>query len=170
MIAVGLGGQSHLFSQPRACQFRAIRIRRGAPCSRPRVQVWKLNREYCGLYFVQPKITSNDMMEITRLHSVFSESAQLFRQCLVSANNDPRIASSSKILRRVKAKQPNVAHGSSLGDSVGEWKFCADRLRGVFNQCKTVTFRNLKKRVHLAAQTKQMNRNHGADFFSALCL
>jgi hypothetical protein len=101
---------------------------------------------------------------------MFSENAQLCRQRLVPANNQPGIASSSKILRRIEAKQPNLAHGSSLGDSLGHWKFSADRLRGIFDQNKAVTLGNLKKRVHLAAQTKQMSRNHGADFFSALCL
>src|SRR5437660_11501216 len=50
-----------------------------------------------------------------------------------------------------------------------KWKFFTNRLRRVFDQNKTVTLRNLMERFHLAAQTKQMNWNHCAEFFSALC-
>src|SRR5438067_10954756 len=70
----------------------------------------------------------------------------------------------------IKAKQPTVAHRSSFSGSLREWKFCTNRLGRVFDQNKTVTLRNLMERFHLAAQTKQMNWNHCAKFFSALCL
>src|SRR5436190_2272049 len=69
----------------------------------------------------------------------------------------------------MKAKQPTFAHRSSFRGSFRKWKFCTNRLRRIFDQNKTVTLRNLTERFHFAAQTKQMNRNHCAEFFSALC-
>src|SRR5262249_47951940 len=104
------------------------------PCGRPLFQIRKLNRENCRLYFVEAKIASNNMMKIARSHSVFSESAQPLRQLFISANAHAGIAGSSKILGTIKAKQPNFAHRSGLGDFLREWKFCTDCLGRVFDQ------------------------------------
>ena len=94
------------------------------------------------------------MMKIARLHSVFSEGAKVFCQLFIPADDHSRITGSPEVFRRIKAKKTNFAHGSSPDDSLAEWKFGSNRLRCVFNHIEPVTLRNLKKRVHLAAQTK----------------
>src|SRR5207248_8007159 len=67
-----------------------------------------------------------------------------------------------------KTKKADFAHGSGFGDAFTKWKFGSNRLRGVFDQNEPVALRNFTERVHLAGQTKQMHRNHCADFFSVL--
>src|SRR5215510_13897498 len=108
-LAVGFGRYNDFFSQTRSHEFGPVKIRGSPPCGRPLFQIRKLNRENCRLYFVEAKIASNNMMKIARSHSVFSESAQPLRQLFISANAHAGIAGSSKILGRIKAKQPNFA-------------------------------------------------------------
>src|SRR5438094_8364796 len=106
-------------------------------------------------------------MIITGFHALFSENAQFPCQLFVAANDHPRITSRPKVFRGIKAKATRFAHRPCFRGSFAKRILRANCLRRIFNYVEPVVFRNLVDRVHLAAQTEQMDQNNDADSLSA---
>ena len=97
---------------------------------------------------------------ITGFHSMLSANAKSLCQHLFPADNHASVSGCSEIFGRIKTEKPALAHRPGLLDLSIEAVFGADRLGGVFNHLQLILFRDATHRIHIAAQTKEMNRDN----------
>src|SRR5260370_9987278 len=128
----------------------------------------KLDRENWSLDFVEAKIAAEEVMMVARFHSLIAENAQFLRQLSVPTNNHSCVTSGAQIFRGIKNEKAHFTHRARFRSSFAKWILGANCLRRIFNDVELVTFRNLMDRVHLAAQTEQVDRNNRANFLAAL--
>src|SRR6266403_1691809 len=123
----------------------------------------ELNIENRGLDFIEAKITAEEMMMITRFHSMLPADAKSFRQFIVAAHDQAGISRCAKILGWIKAEKPALAHGSGLLNLRIELVFGADCLRGIFDYIQLILLGNAMQRIHVTAQTEKMDRHNRAN-------
>src|SRR5262245_63426307 len=94
-----------------------------------------------GLQFVHSEIAPDELMFVARFHSVLSANSDPLGKFVVMTNDETGVAGRAKILGRIEAETARVAHCARLGRSIFDWKFSADRLRGVLHdeqvQCES---------------------------------
>src|SRR4029077_16804125 len=115
--------------------------------------------------FIQSEVTADKSMIVTPLHSMLTKYPKFFREIWIPANDEAGIDSGSEIFRRIKAKTANLTHcpGSSQAHMSSEI-LRADGLGRVFDHIEVGFFRDDMNRIHVAAQTKQMDGNNCADW------
>src|SRR5437899_1439145 len=120
----------------------------------------KLNSQNGRLDFVEPKVTADEMMVVTGFHSMLSANAKSLCQLLFPAGNHASVSGCSEIFGWIKTEKPALPHRPGLLDLRIEPVFGADCLGGVFNHLQSILFRDAMHRIHIAAQTKEMNRDN----------
>src|SRR4051812_18047684 len=161
--APGLIRQRDPFGQAKALEFFAVVVRNPPASRRPIVQMWQLHVQDCGLDLVETKISTNEMVIVTRLHPVLPAVPEPSGECFLPADDHPGIAGRPEIFRGIKAEGAGFAHRAGFRALALERVFGAQGLGCVFNDRKLKTAGDFHNLILVAAQSEEMNGDNGSE-------
>ena len=98
---------------------------------------------------------------------MISQKAQLFRELPAAADRHAAITRPAKILRRKEAEECGVSERSRAPRAATRGIFCSDGLCRIFDDRQAIGHDGLAKRIHCAADSKQVNGNDRANAVAA---
>src|SRR5262249_34698047 len=96
-------------------------------------EVWKFHLQDRRLQFIEPKISADKLMMITRLHPMLATRPDARRQIFVVADDRARIPCGPEIFGRIKTETSDVTDCASRSRAESLRTARADRLGRILN-------------------------------------
>src|SRR5437868_8931438 len=100
-------------------KFLAVKISGGAAGSRPIREVRKFYLQNRRLHFIEPEISADKLMVISRFHSMLATRPDARCQLFVVTNNCACIPGGAEILGRIEAEATDVTDCASQSSRIG---------------------------------------------------
>src|SRR5438067_4702454 len=139
-------------------KFLAIKIGRDTTGGRPPREVWKFHLQDRRLEFIEPKIPTDKLMMIARLHSVLATGSHARRQIFVVTNNRACVTGRAEVLGRIKTETTDVADCASRSRAVSLRISGTNCLGRILHHEQVKFTRYVHNRVHGAAQSERVQR------------
>src|ERR1051326_5053127 len=97
-MSVRLSRKLNSIGQTQPAKLFAISVRHAAARCRPFIEIGKLDRQNRGLDFIEPKVAADEVMIITRLHSVLPANTDPLRERFVATADHAGAPRRAKIL------------------------------------------------------------------------
>src|SRR6266403_180986 len=116
---IGFGWEDDRIAKFVPRKFLAIKISGGTTGGRPVREMRQFHLKNRRLQFIEPEISADKLMVISRFHSMLAADSEARRQIFVVTNNCACVAGGTEILGRVEAEAADVTDCASRSSPIG---------------------------------------------------